>query len=393
MAEWQRYPGYYETFGFGLTVQLLDGALVAAVPGVPAGYEIPLAPIGPDRFRLENGPLAGALVEFHPAGPGPALFLVCGDYELERLAVADARRLAERLLPPALTLTPGKRAAFSRLFAAVMAQADGRWIDYQLPYPRHEFLRFVTAQDRVIFHGSGRPDIDEFVPLRLSTEIRDRSGRGNLQAVYGTHDALWAMFFAVVDRDRLTGSIRNGVLHFHDRAGRELAVYHFSVNQAQLAERPWRPGTLYWLPRERFRRLPLTAGAMSNEWACETPVRPLARLAVTPADFPFLDRIGGHDDSEVIRVQTLLDAVLAARQSYRTTPDGYIVDLSWNEGLAEQWRQLGELQPVYLPAADFSLTVAADGRTARLALRLPPAMYHVIGQRLARDNVTSEAGE
>ncbi len=46
------------------------------------------------------------------------------------------------------------------------------------------------------------------------------------------------MFFAVVDRSRLRGSIRNGVVYLQNEAGEALAVYNFSLNQDQLAKRP-----------------------------------------------------------------------------------------------------------------------------------------------------------
>ena len=152
-------------------------------------------------------------------------------------------------------------------------------------------MRYLSSQDEVIFHGSNNPNIDTFAPVRKSYELIDETGRGNLQAVYGTHDGLWPMFFAVFDRSMQIGSIRNGVLHFENSQGHTLAVYQFSVNQELLPQNPWCDGMVYLLPREKFNRLELTAGVPSNEWASEAPVRPLARLPVKPEDFPFLNRV------------------------------------------------------------------------------------------------------
>jgi hypothetical protein len=35
------------------------------------------------------------------------------------------------------------------------------------------------------------------------------------------------------------------------------------------------------------------------QWASLVPVRPLAHLAVSPADFPFLAQVRGHDMAKV----------------------------------------------------------------------------------------------
>jgi hypothetical protein len=38
----------------------------------------------------------------------------------------------------------------------------------------------------------------------------------------------------------------------------------------------------------------------STQWASPVPVRPLAGIAVRPEDFPFLDRVNGHDPETVV---------------------------------------------------------------------------------------------
>ena len=276
-----------------LDVRRRGSELVAAVPGVPEGYEIVFEPCdAPHGFRLRGGPLDGALVSFQLSA-GRAGSLHGSGFELDRVG-ALPEDLPARLLAPEMTLDAAKRSAFSHLLEGILERRDGAQIDYRLPYPKHEFLRYAAAQDRLLFHGSNNPDIEVFRPVRTSAPLQDADERGNLQAVYTTHDGLWPMFFAVVDRARLEGSIRNGVMVFHGPNGEPLPVYNFSIDREQLAERPWRTGTLYLLPRDGFRRLEFGGGALSNEWASEVEVRPLARLALEPREFPFLDRIGGH---------------------------------------------------------------------------------------------------
>jgi hypothetical protein len=75
--------------------------------------------------------------------------------------------------------------------------------------------------------------------------------------------------------------------------------YFFSINDDALAHQPWCHGTIYILPRAGFEpQPPVTLRGITGEipqWASLEPVRPLARLHITPADFPFLARIRGHD--------------------------------------------------------------------------------------------------
>ena len=90
--------------------------------------------------------------------------------------------------------------------------------------------------------------------------------------------------------------------------------YFFSISQATRAFEPWRPGVVYILPGASFvHQAPiLTEGLTVHvaQSASLTPVAPLARLAVQPADFPFLAAVRSHDD-----------AVVAVRA--QANPDGF----------------------------------------------------------------------
>jgi len=377
MVEHQDYLGFYYFMGMVLDVKEVDGQLVAAVPGVPAGYEIVLEPTEGDNFRLRGGPLDGMVSTFVHDESGEVVSIQTAGFELVKIEPEKANDLptTERLLAPELYLTPDKEAQFAALLQNILERADGDWIDYNLPYPKHEFIQYVIAQDIVIFHGSNNSEIELFSPTRKSIELRDETGRGNMQAVYGTHDGLWSMFFAIVDRPHLRGSIRNGVMYFHNKAGNQLAVYNFSINQDQLPEKPWRDGTLYFLPRETFVRLKLTDQVYANEWASEQAVRPLAKLHLQPEDFPFLDQIGGHDDGELMRLGELADAIRKAALHAQMDQDGLSVTLSIE--MAEQLKEYIELQGVFMPAAKFSVT-PSDGSLVLEVSSLPPAFRQVL---------------
>ena len=380
------YPGIYTYMGLGLYVNYDDdGTLLAAVPGVPPGYEIVLERVVPnpegdsviDTFINRGGPLDGETAVFERDAAGEIIALATGGMELSKVSAEQAAdlRITAQLPAPPFDLTPEKEAAFAALFASVMETADGRAIDYQLPYPRHEFIQYVMARDTIIFHGTGDPDIDTFAPIRKSVELRDQTGRGNVQGVYGTHDGLWSMFFAVVDRPNLKGSIRNGVMTFHNRAGDEVSVYNFSINQDQLADQPWRTGTLYFLPRDTFTRLMLTPTTFANEWASEQPVRPIARLTVRPEDFPFLDRIGGHDDSELLRYSEL--GKLIHESTVRATLSDEAFTQVLPAALAPQVDEYLGLQAIYMPAVVAAADVDGDELTLTLT-SLPPAYRQTI---------------
>lgn len=387
------YTGFYQMDTFVVEIMRRDDGWYAAFAGTPPGFEIRLsAAEQPHTFTAPSGPAAGAPMVFHLDDAGDVTKMVVGgEYTLVRLdgpppdtAVANG----QGLISPELVLDAEKEAAFAALLAQIEARADGALIDYALPYPKYEFLMYAAMQDKFIFHGSGKGDIDEFITRRTSMELNDRGGRGNVQGIYGTQDGLWPLFFAVVDRAKLDGTIRNGVNYFQNDAGDEVAVYQFSINQNQLAERPYRPGTLYILPRTTFRRMPASAeGGLSNEWVSEVPVKPLARLTINPDDFPFLEQIGGHDDSQLIAMQALGKQVMAQAVGVRPLPDGFSVQLNWDS-------DTGPLLLDYIPRLQQFIP------TARLAIRFepeevwfdffgPPAVNTVMLNQLREQGVVS----
>jgi hypothetical protein len=101
--------------------------------------------------------------------------------------------------------------------------------------------------------------------------------------VFATDDAIWPLYFAVVNRP-VAQSYINWCLHV-----RGDARYVFSIGSDPARPESWTPGTVYALPAETFRP---TRG--SRELVSEVPVRPRARLAVEPDDFPFRAATLGH---------------------------------------------------------------------------------------------------
>jgi hypothetical protein len=384
MRYFEAYFGSYYFLGIVLDVQQIDGQLTAGMPGIPDGFEIILEPVGSDRFRNRGGPIDGSIVTFFRDKTGSVTTMQAGVFEFEKITPGDLDMLpvTERHLAPGYESTPEKCDQFERLFQHHLARADGGWIDYDLPYPKHEYIQYLSEMDVVIFHGSNNMGIEIFQPVRKSIELMDETGRGNVAGVYGTHDGLWAMFFAVIDRDRLKGSIRNGVMYFQDRAGEQLAAYNFSINHDQLGDLPVTEGALYLLPRKTFRRLKLTEDSFANEWASEEAVKPYAKLRLQPEDFPFLDQIGGHDDSELIRLGVLSQEIRSAAIAAALDGDRFEIRLPPGAEVANRLDEYISLQRLMMPAASF--TVEQSTASVKLTISLlPPAMVQIISDKYA----------
>jgi hypothetical protein len=116
---------------------------------------------------------------------------------------------------------------------------------------------------------------------------------------------VWAIYFACLRREHGFRSTRNGTM---GKAGGPLypRSYFFTHNRGSASPERFGPGTLYILPPDSFEAGPPLAGAIDTaHLVSKTAVTPLARVEVTPADFPFAGRIGYHRDREPIFVSLL----------------------------------------------------------------------------------------
>jgi len=173
-----------------------------------------------------------------------------------------------------------------------------------------QFLSTLAERRDIAFHGTGDPNIESFEPRQPI----DFAPFGHQKAVFATTDPIWAMFYAVVDRDRYRLTLNNGCIVLMDAEGRPgLPHYYFSITGGALRQRPWRTGYVYFLPAETFVAQPAEryAGRLARipQLASPVAVTPFARLRVTPEDFPFLAQIRGHEDS---RLGEYAQAVMAA---------------------------------------------------------------------------------
>lgn len=223
---------------------------------------------------------------------------------------------------PQIDWTAEKVQAFEEIFAAAQATGPGAWIDYQLPYPKYEFLCYLVERKAALVHGSNNAEINVFTP-RQQTDYMGRV----ISAVFAASDGIWPMYFACIDRANYRGSLRNGCFWRSDPDGVQRKYYRFSINQDLLAGNPWIPGTIYILPRAPFEQVKDENGDPLEEWACPHEVQPLARLRIEPQDFPFLGQVEGHDDGLV----ALLPDMLTTYLRLENLEDGFALAYGWDK--------------------------------------------------------------
>lgn len=206
------------------------------------------------------------------------------------------------LIPrPPNDTSPEARAAFDALFDRAASPGVGGEIDYDLPWPRWQFICHIADTRPVIVHGSQDGGIAVFEP-RKSDDVHPF---GDRKAIFGASDGLWSMYYAILDRATHPMLLVNGAVRIEDETGvLGEPLYFLSISRPALEARAFRPGMIYFLPRDGFEQMPaeVFGGRRVHvpQWAKLEPARPIARIRVAPEDFPLLGQIRGHDDETVM---------------------------------------------------------------------------------------------
>ena len=188
------------------------------------------------------------------------------------------------------------------------------------PYPTFEFLRYLVDRKQYLLHGSNHSEILVFKP-RQQTDYEGRM----ITAVFAAEDGIAPIFYAILDRVNYKGSMRNMFRHGIDTAGETTTHYRFSIDADSLAGYPWVEGTIYVFSRDLFTQVLDDEGGPLLEWVSPQPVQPIARVHVTPNDFPFLNNVQGHDD----RLEILMRKFLTSYDEVKELCDGYAFSYNW----------------------------------------------------------------
>jgi hypothetical protein len=184
-----------------------------------------------------------------------------------------------------------EQTAFNDLLNSTLKLGSNQQIDYQLHYPKADFLNYICDWRGYVAHGSPLPDLPILQPVRLSN---DSSEFGNRRQIFCSPDGIWAIWFAILDKSKChmteNGCVRVG------RGQKRVKLYHFDLPVACKRLPPFIDGMVYIAKAEDFpdhRLYPVLEwlDAEIEEWGSVSPITPLARLQVKPEDFPYLDKV------------------------------------------------------------------------------------------------------
>jgi hypothetical protein len=204
---------------------------------------------------------------------------------------------------PQFDLNTKKQAAFDDLWQSA---TKGGFIDFRLPYPKWQFLSYLCDSHELVLHGSQKRDIEVVEPRQAN----DKRSYSNQNAIYATTDGIWVTYFAIIDRLGHPGlSLFNACFQIN-LAEQQMSepYYFFSISVEFRKQNPWCQGCVYILPRQNFSheeaQLAQGVEVIFPHWISTLPAKPVAKLIVGPADFPFLDQIHGHDDQKLVDLYT-----------------------------------------------------------------------------------------
>lgn len=209
-------------------------------------------------------------------------------YRVNRYQEGGRTPLLRRVVTP---VDATRQKAFDTLLETALAGSPSAALRYDLPYPKSEFLTYACDWRGFVAHGSPLGGLETLEPIRKSS---DTSEFGNRQQIFASPDALWAMWFAILDKEKVRQT-RNGCVRQGSGSGR-VKYYHFELPAANRVDPPFAAGTIYLaraadFPDKRPFALLDWFNAEIEEWGSTRPVAPLTRLAVSPQDFPYLDQV------------------------------------------------------------------------------------------------------
>lgn len=159
----------------------------------------------------------------------------------------------------------------------------GTYVEYLPGFPKHKLLQFLL-ENNYLLHGTSIEEVEMLEP-RQANDASKKSG--NQTAVYAVDDPILPLFYAIKDRKRLRGMVRSG--YSIDDKGNK--IYRFQIDGTRSEENPWKNGVVLVLPKSSFEQTKDDNGKSTSEWVSYEPVVPVARLRVTPEDFPYLNDV------------------------------------------------------------------------------------------------------
>ncbi len=205
----------------------------------------------------------------------------------------------EQLIPaPTLPADEATLRSCSSLFYRHVSQAGGALIpDHAFNVPKWVFLEHAIRRHGVLAHGSANGSIDVFEPRAAQDNLKG----GSTPRVYAASSGILAGFYAVIDRAKLNDlpvipALNNLYAPRRDVNGSLIERFQFALDYRALPGFPWHEGTVYLLPADTF-----TPDHDGEQWFSEQPVMPLAKVRLTPQDWPLLEQVRGMNFIEFLR--------------------------------------------------------------------------------------------
>lgn len=181
-----------------------------------------------------------------------------------------------------------KEKDFAKLWQEVITNKNKKEllaVNYDLPYPKEDFLTYLVTNKEVVLHGSDKKDIEILEPKQANDRAKEF---GNKIGVYAVPDSTLSIFYAIKNREKISGLIVSGVESDSDTKEKK---YEFKMSKKVLDTKPWTNGMVYILDKHNFQQGVDDSGELIDEWVSEMPIKPLAKLEVQPEDFRFLNKI------------------------------------------------------------------------------------------------------
>ncbi|WP_069201894.1 hypothetical protein [Bacillus niameyensis] len=188
-----------------------------------------------------------------------------------------------------MTISKKEENLFNNLLENSLKRPD-KTIDYKLAIPKYKFLYYATKQKSFVLHGSNNKYIDSFEPRKQTLY----NGKWTT-AVFATKDPIWPIFYAIFNKEKIVGNMRNGSVS----ANGKKPFHFYSLTKPTLQNEPWTNGMIYLLQEDSFRHI--SQGTIQfDEWISDEAIEPIAKIEVEPDDFYFLNKVATHRSDESV---------------------------------------------------------------------------------------------
>lgn len=316
--------------------------------------------------------------------------------ETGRTAAATGRDAFDLVVAPAWS--PAIRKACNLLYhryvepTAGVLIPDAAFCSPPGDLPRWVFLEYLIRHCGVVLLGSNAPGITRLEPFVLAPSVRG----WDTPRYFAFSDSMRPIYQAVVDLNRLQrmNHLEQVAVAYTgcDRSRQEPSRFYFGMDYRALPQAPWRRGTVYLYARADLPHGFDAPDGPLGDADPSHPIRPLAKLAVAPWDWPLLGRVHGFD------VEAHRERAHGLHGNFPWVGDDAVHPIRHGRPLAEEIRayldaHFAEKLSLETLGRQAGMSVFALLRAFRAATGLSPHEYQTLlritrARRLLRDGGT-----